>query len=62
MTASQNKKNEHDEKVPLYDIFQKMLSKPYKQSDPESQKKTGMIPFILQMRKQRQEFERPCQH
>ena len=39
MTASQNKKNEHDEEVPLYDIFQKMLSKHYKQSDPESQKR-----------------------
>lgn len=39
MTASQNKKNEHDEKVPLYGISQKMVSKRYKQSDPESQKR-----------------------
>lgn len=29
----------HNEKVLLYDIFHKMLSKHYKHSDPESQKK-----------------------
>lgn len=31
MTASQNRKNEHDEKVPLYGISQKMVSKRYSQ-------------------------------